>query len=47
MGVQREDIAKGKTSEFENIVIGTIQHETEMLKKRAEHQCTLGQCQAV
>lgn len=29
MGVQREDIAKGKTSELENIAIGTIQHETQ------------------
>ena len=37
-----------KTSELENVAIGTIQHETEMrLKKQAEHQCTLGQLQAV
>lgn len=47
MGVQREDIAKEKTSELENIAIGTIQNEIEMrFKKWAEHQCTLGQLQA-
>lgn len=34
MGVQREDIAKEKTSELENIAIGTIQNETEMRFKK-------------
>ena len=38
MGVPREDIAKGKTSELENIAIGTIQNETEMRFKRSKSE---------